>query len=62
MAIKYGTLGYTAYFVFLFCVRCFGFVTFQDPASVDDVVNSGPHILDDQTVLYRSKAVLFLFL
>ncbi|XP_046839786.1 RNA-binding protein Musashi homolog 2-like isoform X2 [Xenia sp. Carnegie-2017] len=30
--------------------RCFGFVTFQDPASVEDVVGSGPHSLDDQTI------------
>lgn len=30
--------------------RCFGFVTFQDPASVEDVVNSGPHTLDDQAI------------
>ena len=31
-------------------LRCFGFVTFRDPASVEGVINSGPHILDDQTV------------
>ena len=42
--------------------RCFGFVTFQDPASVEDVVSSGPHILDDQTVLYiGSKRFYFYF-
>lgn len=30
--------------------RGFGFVTFADPANVDVVLRSGPHVLDSRTV------------
>lgn len=32
--------------------RGFGFVTFADPANVDVVLRSGPHVLDSRTVLH----------
>ena len=31
--------------------RGFGFVTFKDPACVETVLSSGPHVLDDRQVL-----------
>jgi len=30
--------------------RGFGFVTFKDPACVETVLSSGPHVLDDRQV------------
>ena len=32
--------------------RGFGFVTFKDPACVETVLSSGPHVLDDRQVGY----------
>ena len=34
--------------------RGFGFVTFADPANVDVVLRSGPHVLDSRTVRIRN--------
>ena len=33
--------------------RGFGFVTFKDPACVDTVLSSGPHVLDDRQVHFQ---------
>ena len=30
--------------------RGFGFITYRDPESVDDALNSRPHIIDDREV------------
>ena len=36
---------------FVFFTRGFGFVTFQDPNAVNDVLNhAGPHVVDNKTV------------
>jgi len=32
--------------------RGFGFVTFKDPACVETVLSSGPHVLDDRQVMF----------
>ena len=36
--------------------RGFGFVTFADPANVDVVLRSGPHVLDSRTVFSSISA------
>lgn len=39
--------------------RGFGFVTFADPANVDVVLRSGPHVLDSRTVSHFFHEELF---
>jgi len=44
--------------------RGFGFVTFKDPACVDTVLSSGPHVLDDRQVRlynYLKKVTIYEF-
>jgi len=40
--------------------RGFGFVTFEDPASVDAVLKAGPHELDHKKVCTENFVIIFL--
>jgi len=34
----------------LIAIRCFGFLEFKDPASLNKVIEAGPHVIDGKQV------------
>lgn len=50
------------YYFFFFISRGFGFITFDDPNSVDKVLAQGTHELDGKKVSKKKFILLLLFL
>lgn len=46
---------------FVLVIRGFGFVTFQDPAAVEQVLASKPHMLGGKTVSIMMLGVFYLW-